>query len=176
MGYYTAIKKECVWVSSNEVDEPRAYCTKWGKSEKEKLVLYINACMWNLERWYWWAYMQGSSGDADIVNRLVDPVRAGEGGMNWESSMEAYILPYVKEIASGNKWWILTDSCHVESESISIPFLYSVTWKSIVLSCTLNRSFIHAWFCNNAFVVWKILVHWVIQRFPNVDIVQNIIF
>ena len=38
--------------------------------------------------------------------------------------MEVYILPYVKEIASGNKWWILTDSCHVESESISIPFLY----------------------------------------------------
>ena len=28
-------KKECVWVSSNEVDEPRAYYTEWGKSERE---------------------------------------------------------------------------------------------------------------------------------------------
>ena len=26
----------------------------------------------------------------------------GESGANWESSMEAYTLPYVKQIASGN--------------------------------------------------------------------------
>ena len=26
----------------------------------------------------------------------------GEGGMNGESSMEAYTLPYVKQIANGN--------------------------------------------------------------------------
>ena len=36
------------------------------------------------------------SGDADIENRLVDTEGAGEGGMNWESSMETYTLPYVK--------------------------------------------------------------------------------
>ena len=27
-GYYSAIKKECICVSANEVDEPRAYYTK----------------------------------------------------------------------------------------------------------------------------------------------------
>ena len=36
-------KKECIWVSANEVDEPRAYYTEWSKSEREKQVLYINA-------------------------------------------------------------------------------------------------------------------------------------
>ena len=29
-------KKECIWVSSNEVDEPRTYYTEWNKSERER--------------------------------------------------------------------------------------------------------------------------------------------
>ena len=29
-------KKECIWVSSNEVDEPKAYYTEWNKSERER--------------------------------------------------------------------------------------------------------------------------------------------
>ena len=29
-------KKERIWVSSNTVDEPRAYYTEWNKSEIEK--------------------------------------------------------------------------------------------------------------------------------------------
>ena len=29
-------KKECISVSSNEADEPRAYYTEWTKSEREK--------------------------------------------------------------------------------------------------------------------------------------------
>ena len=29
-------KKEWIWVSSNEVDEPTAYYTEWNKSEREK--------------------------------------------------------------------------------------------------------------------------------------------
>ena len=40
--------------------------------------------------------MQGSNEDADIGNRLVDPVGEGEGGTNGESSMETFTLPYVK--------------------------------------------------------------------------------
>ena len=43
---------------------------------------------------YWWTYLQGSDGDADIENRLVDTV-GGQGGINWESSMETYTLSYV---------------------------------------------------------------------------------
>ena len=29
-------KKECIWVSSDEVDEPRTYYTKWRESERER--------------------------------------------------------------------------------------------------------------------------------------------
>ena len=43
----------------------------------------------------------------DIENWLVDTVGEGEGGMNWESSMEIYTLPCVKWIASGD---LLCDS------------------------------------------------------------------
>ena len=46
-----AIKKERIWVSSNEVDETGAYYTEWSKSERKTLMQYINACIWNLERW-----------------------------------------------------------------------------------------------------------------------------
>ena len=35
-------KKECIWVNSNEVDEPRADYTDWGKSERGKQILYTN--------------------------------------------------------------------------------------------------------------------------------------
>ena len=50
--------KERIWVSTSEVDEPRAYYTKWSKSEREKQISYINAYVWNLEWWYWWTYFQ----------------------------------------------------------------------------------------------------------------------
>ena len=32
----------------------------------------------------------------------MDTVGEGEGGMNGESNMETYTLPYVKQMASGN--------------------------------------------------------------------------
>ena len=64
-------KEECIWLISNKVDESRAYYTEYSKSEREKQILYIKAYIWNLERWYWWIHLQGSSGDADIANRLL---------------------------------------------------------------------------------------------------------
>ena len=59
-------KKECNWISSNEEDEPRVYYTEWSKLEREGQVSYIKAHIWNLERWYWWSYLQVSTGDTDI--------------------------------------------------------------------------------------------------------------
>ena len=38
-GILLSYKKECTWVSSNEMDEPRAYCTEWSKSERERQIL-----------------------------------------------------------------------------------------------------------------------------------------
>ena len=46
--------------------------------------------------------MQGRNTDTDIEDRLVDTVGEGDGGMNWESSIETYTLPYVNYTASGN--------------------------------------------------------------------------
>ena len=35
MEYYSAIKKEYIWISSNEVDETGAYYIEWSKSERK---------------------------------------------------------------------------------------------------------------------------------------------
>ena len=75
--------KEQVWISSNEVDETGAYYTEWSESERETLIQYINAYIWNVEKWWWWPYMQDSKRDTDIKNRLLDSVREGEGGVIW---------------------------------------------------------------------------------------------
>ena len=47
---------------------------------------------WNLERWHWWTYLQGSNGDTDIEERLTGAVGEGEGGTIWESGSETYTL------------------------------------------------------------------------------------
>ena len=81
-------KKEHIWVRSNSVDEPRACCTDWSKTEKERQIPYTNTYTWNLERWYQQFSMQGSKGDTEVKNRLLDSVEEGEGGMIWEKSIE----------------------------------------------------------------------------------------
>ena len=45
-------EKEHVWVSSKEVDEPRAYYIEWRKSERERQILYSNAYV--LPLWLSW--------------------------------------------------------------------------------------------------------------------------
>ena len=50
MKYYSAIKKEHVWVNSNDVDDTGVYYTEWSKSERETLILYIITHIWILER------------------------------------------------------------------------------------------------------------------------------
>ena len=62
-------KKEHIWVSFDKVDEPRIHHTQGSKSEREKQISHFNTYMWNLERLYWWTYLQGSIGDKGIDNR-----------------------------------------------------------------------------------------------------------
>ena len=47
LSYY----KECIGISSNEMDETGAYYTEQSKSERKTPIEYINAYIWNLERW-----------------------------------------------------------------------------------------------------------------------------
>ena len=43
-------KQEQIWVSSTEMNEPRACYTVWSQSEREKQILYINTYIWNIEK------------------------------------------------------------------------------------------------------------------------------
>ena len=78
------------------MNETGAYYTEWSKSERKTSVQYINAGIWNLERWSRWPYTWDSKRDTDVKNRLLDSVGEGEGGMICEKSTETCILPYVK--------------------------------------------------------------------------------
>ena len=49
--YYSAIKKNAFESVLDEVDEPGAYYTERSKSERKTPIQYINAYIWNLERW-----------------------------------------------------------------------------------------------------------------------------
>ena len=88
-------------------------------SLKLKQISHIYAYMWYPQR-YWWTYLQASNGDADIKNEIyghgVGEWGAGEGGMNGESSMETYTLPYIKQIAKGN---LLCDSGNSNQSSVT---------------------------------------------------------
>ena len=109
---YKKKEREHIWFSTNEVNEPRAYFIQQKMSERERQILYIDTGIWNLERWYWWIYLQGSSGDTDIADRLMDTLGEGEGGMNWEKSMETHLLPYV------NRWKVDFVVWHIELNSV----------------------------------------------------------
>ena len=41
-GILLGYKKECIQVSPNEVDEPRAYYIEWSKSEKDKYCVLMH--------------------------------------------------------------------------------------------------------------------------------------
>ena len=46
--------------------------TEWSKSEREKQIPYINAYMWNLEKWYRWTSLQGRDWVTDVENKCMD--------------------------------------------------------------------------------------------------------
>ena len=49
-------------------------------SQKEKKS-YINTYMWNLDKRYWWTYLQGKMRVSDMDKRIMDT--AGKEGMDW---------------------------------------------------------------------------------------------
>ena len=66
-------------------------------SQKEKdKYSYSNTYIWNLEKWYWGIYLQGSNGEKDIENRLMDMGRGEERVRRMERVTWKLKLPYVK--------------------------------------------------------------------------------
>ena len=93
MEYYSAT--ESIY---SGVDGPRIYHTAWSQSKREKRkISYINVYIWNLERLYRWLHLQGRKRDVDVENSFVDTEGKGEGGPNWESSIDIYTLLHVKQ-------------------------------------------------------------------------------
>ena len=112
-GILLSHKKEHLWVSSNEIDEPRTYCTEWSKSEREIEISYTDTYMWNLRRWLWWIYFQGSNGETDREQTW------GEGRREKGRCMERVTeicKPCVKQIANGN---LLYDSGNSHRGSVT---------------------------------------------------------
>ena len=46
----------------------------------------------DLEKWYWWTYLQGRNRDAE--NRLVDTEGKEEGEWNWEQQWNVYVTTW----------------------------------------------------------------------------------
>ena len=61
---------------------------------------HLNPYIRNLEKWCGWTYVQGRNRDTDVEDRL-GRCGEGEGGMDWESSIETHTLPFVKQIVNG---------------------------------------------------------------------------
>ena len=94
-------KKELNWVICRDVDGPRDCHTEWSKSEREKQISHINACMWNLGKWYRWTSLQGRNRDTDVESKHMDTKGgkqgcSGGGGMNWGSGIDMYTLICIK--------------------------------------------------------------------------------
>ena len=75
-------KKERNWFICRDVDGSLDCNTGWSKSEREKQISYINAYMWNLEKWYRWAGLQGRNTDTDVENKGMD-TKGGKLGGGW---------------------------------------------------------------------------------------------
>ena len=102
MEYYSAIKRNefepvvVKWMNLEPVTQSEV--SQKGKKQIPYIITYI----WNLEKWYWWTYLQGRNRDSGTINRLMDIVGQGEGGINWESSIEICTLPFVKYLVMGS--------------------------------------------------------------------------
>ena len=63
------------------MDELKVWHREWSKSEREKQIYYINAQVWNLEKWCRWIYLQGKNRGAGIrEQRVLMKIESGELG------------------------------------------------------------------------------------------------
>ena len=65
--------------------------------------MYISATLFIpstlLEKWFWWAYLQGKHRDTDVDSGLVDAAGEGESGKDGESSVSICTLSAIRCIA-----------------------------------------------------------------------------
>ena len=94
MEYYSAIKRNTFesvlvrWLNLEPIIHSEV-------SQKEKHK-YPNIYIWNLEKWYQRIYLQGSNGETNIKNRLMDMGRGEERVRCMEKVTWKLTLAYVK--------------------------------------------------------------------------------
>ena len=95
-GMLLSHKKEWNWVICRNVDGLNDCHTQWSKLERKKKVSYINAYMWNLEK-YRWPHLQSRSRDTDVENKYMDIMQeSGGSGRGWETEIDIYTLLKVR--------------------------------------------------------------------------------
>ena len=67
-------------------------------SQKEKNKDHLS--IWNLEKWFWWNYLQGRKGDAEGENGLV----ATGGGRGWDEQREWSWHVYITVCKMDGQW------------------------------------------------------------------------
>ena len=111
MEYYSTIeRKESESVLIRWMNLGWTCYTKWSKSEREKQISYTKTYLWNLERWYWWNYLQGSNGD------LQTWCRGRRRWTLWRQWHGSLLLLFVKMIPTGN---LLYDSGNSNQGSVT---------------------------------------------------------
>ena len=80
-------KREWNWVIWKDLDGFRDCHTEGSKSEKQ--TLYINACTWNLEKWYTQPLLAKQK---ETHRRREQTHGYQEGGMNWEIGIDIHTL------------------------------------------------------------------------------------
>ena len=91
-GILLSRKKECIWTSSNEVDEPRAYYTEWSKSEREIYILYAAAAA-------------AATKLLQLCPTLCDPVDGSQPGSPIPGILQARILEWIAiPFFRGSSW------------------------------------------------------------------------
>ena len=100
-GILLSHRKEWNWVICRDADGHRDCHIEWSGSEREKQVSYINAYLWNLEKWCRWTGLQARNRDTDAENKCMDTKRGQQGGgggdgINWEIGIDIYTRICIK--------------------------------------------------------------------------------
>ena len=86
----TKQKQTQTWITNVR----RSHRTTYVRQKKQ--ILYINAYMWNLEKWYRWSYLQNRKGDTEIKH--MDNQRGRGGGTHGETGTDTRTLLRTKQM------------------------------------------------------------------------------
>ena len=138
--YIYNYEKKGIWVSSNEVDEPRDFYTEWSKSEIERQILYLNTYTWNLEGWYQRSHIQGSKGDTDVKTSGLS------GRRGWHDLKTYSWNMYIPDV----EWMTKVSSLHEAGHPRLVLYENLVGWsgEGIRMGLQVAGTHVYQWLIN----------------------------